>query len=94
MPFVVGLELVAGDEEGCTVIVGTDGTVQHFHVCLFRRPARFMAVTGDTGADYVFPGIGNKALATILAGMIGTLILFGVAYALAWLIVLGKKPSG
>ena len=37
-------------------------------------------------ADYVFPGIENEALATILAGLIGTLILFGVAYALAWLL--------
>jgi hypothetical protein len=37
-------------------------------------------------ADYVFPGIENEVLATILAGLIGTLILFGVAYALAWLL--------
>ncbi|MFC1939064.1 PDGLE domain-containing protein [Chloroflexota bacterium] len=37
-------------------------------------------------ADYVFPGIENEALATILAGLIGTLILFGVAYGLAWLV--------
>ena len=45
-------------------------------------------------ADYVFPGIENEALATILAGLIGTLILFGVAYALAWLLTLRrKKPA-
>jgi hypothetical protein len=39
-------------------------------------------------ADYVFPGIGigNEVLATILAGVMGTLILFGVAYGLAWLL--------
>ena len=37
-------------------------------------------------ADYVFPGIQNEALATILAGLIGTLVLFGVAYGLAWLL--------
>jgi hypothetical protein len=37
-------------------------------------------------ADYVFPGIENGALATILAGIVGTLILFGVAYGLAWLL--------
>jgi len=37
-------------------------------------------------ADYVFPGIENEALATILAGITGTLILFGVAYSLAWLL--------
>ena len=38
-------------------------------------------------ADYVFPGLENEALATILAGIIGTLILFGVAYGMAWLLV-------
>ena len=42
-------------------------------------------------ADYVFPGIGNEAVATILAGLIGTVVLFGVAYGLAWLLKLGKK---
>lgn len=44
-------------------------------------------------ANYVFPGIGNEALATILAGIIGTLILFGVVYALAWLLILGRKKT-
>jgi len=43
-------------------------------------------------ADYVFPGIHNEALATIIAGIIGTLLLFGIAYGLAWLLVSsGKK---
>jgi len=42
-------------------------------------------------ADYVFPGIENEALATILAGLIGTLILFGMVYGLAWLPVLRKR---
>jgi len=37
-------------------------------------------------ADYVFPGIENEAVATILAGLIGTLILFGLVYGLAWLV--------
>ena len=37
-------------------------------------------------ADYVFPGVENEALATILAGLAGTLILFGVAYGVAWLV--------
>ena len=44
-------------------------------------------------ADYVFPGIENEALATILAGIIGTLILFGMAYGLAQLLVLGKRET-
>ncbi len=42
-------------------------------------------------ADYVFPGIHNEALATILAGLIGTLILFGVVYGVAWLLKLRKR---
>jgi len=42
-------------------------------------------------ADYVFPGMENEALATILAGLIGTLILFGVAYGVAWLLKSRKK---
>ncbi len=37
-------------------------------------------------ADYAFPGIENEAVATILAGLIGTLILFGVVYGVAWLV--------
>lgn len=44
-------------------------------------------------ADYVFPGLGNEVLATILAGVIGTLILFGVAYALAWLLASGRRRA-
>ena len=44
-------------------------------------------------ADYVFPGIANEALATILAGIIGTLVLFGAAYGLAWLLTLRKRRA-
>ena len=33
--------------------------------------------------DYVFPGISNEAVATILAGIIGSLLVFGVAYGVA-----------
>jgi len=29
--------------------------------------------------DYVMPGVSNEALATILAGIVGTVIVFGVA---------------
>ena len=42
-------------------------------------------------ADYVFPGIENEALATILAGIIGTLVLFGIVYILAWVLVYRKR---
>lgn len=33
--------------------------------------------------DYVFPGISNQALATIVAGIIGTLVVFGIAFFIA-----------
>ena len=44
-------------------------------------------------ADYVFPGIENEALATILAGIIGTIILFGIVYGVSWLIISRKRET-
>jgi ABC-type spermidine/putrescine transport system permease subunit I len=38
-------------------------------------------------ADYVFPGVNNAYLATVLAGWLGTLLLFALAYGFAWLIM-------
>lgn len=35
--------------------------------------------------DYVLPGVSNQALATILAGILGTLLVFGVAFGVAYL---------
>jgi hypothetical protein len=35
--------------------------------------------------NYIFPGITNEALATILAGIIGTLIVFSVAMGVAYM---------
>jgi cobalt/nickel transport system permease protein len=37
-------------------------------------------------ADYMFPGIENEAVATILAGIVGTILVFAVGYALAYVI--------
>lgn len=34
--------------------------------------------------DYAFPGINNKAFATIIAGILGTLLVFGVALGVAY----------
>ncbi|MDD5038562.1 MAG: PDGLE domain-containing protein [Dehalococcoidales bacterium] len=42
-------------------------------------------------ADYVFPCIENEALATVMAGLIGTLSMFGMVYGLTWLMVSGRK---
>ena len=36
--------------------------------------------------DYVIPGVTNEVLATILAGIVGTLVLFGIGYGLAKLL--------
>ena len=36
--------------------------------------------------DYVIPGVTNEAMATILAGLLGTLILFGIGFGLAKLL--------
>jgi hypothetical protein len=38
-------------------------------------------------ADYVFPGVTNEYLATILAGWLGTILLFALAYGFAWLML-------
>ena len=35
--------------------------------------------------DYVLPGVSNKALATILAGILGVILVFGVAIGIAYL---------
>lgn len=36
--------------------------------------------------DYVLPGVENEAVATILAGVIGALLVAGLAWGLAWLV--------
>jgi len=49
-------------------------------------------------ADYVFPGIHNEVLATMLAGWIGTALVFGLAYSVTWLITRARRvkslPAG
>ena len=37
-------------------------------------------------ADYVFPGVENEALATIIAGWLGTIVLFVVVYSFSMLV--------
>lgn len=36
--------------------------------------------------DYVFPGIANTDAATIVAGVVGTLLMFVLGYGIAWLL--------
>jgi len=44
-------------------------------------------------ADYVFPGIENEAVATILAGVIGTVVIFGLTYGVARLVSKGNQGA-
>ena len=44
-------------------------------------------------ADYLFPGIGNEAAATILAGLVGTVIIFGLSYSVARLLRLRRREA-
>lgn len=41
--------------------------------------------------DYQFPRIQNEALSTIIAGLIGTLGVFGIVYGLAWVVRRRRK---
>ena len=36
--------------------------------------------------DYVFPGVDNEALATILSGVVGTVVLFGLMFGVGRLL--------
>jgi hypothetical protein len=44
-------------------------------------------------ADYLFPGVHNEAAATILAGLVGTAIIFGMTYGVARLLRLRKREA-
>lgn len=44
-------------------------------------------------ADYMFPSVENEALATILAGLIGTAGIFVITYGAARLIRFGKNKK-
>ena len=50
------------------------------------RQAPFKVIT-----DYAFPGMESRVLATILAGLLGTLVVFGAVYSVAWLVKSGRK---
>ena len=41
---------------------------------------------------YAMPGVGNENTANILAGLVGTVLVFGLTYGLAW--VLSKRSRG
>lgn len=53
----------------------------------WEPPYRFIA-------DYLFPGIHNQALATILAGLIGTAIVFAVILGMTRFLRLARRKTG
>ncbi|RKO67590.1 PDGLE domain-containing protein [Desulfofundulus salinus] len=44
--------------------------------------------------DYVFPGIASEGLATSLAGLVGTLLVFGAMYLVSRVFVRPKGNAG
>lgn len=67
--------LASSSPDGLEKVAGDIGFIG------MQREAPFRII-----ADYVFPGIGNEAVATILAGLVGTLFLFGLGYGVARLV--------
>jgi ABC-type Fe3+ transport system permease subunit len=43
--------------------------------------------------DYSLPGVQNETAATILSGVIGTLLLFGIGFGLAWMLRKRKNEA-
>lgn len=50
--------------------------------------------TGSPIPDYSMPGIGHEGAATGLAGVVGTVLTFGMMYGVGKLIVRKKRGSG
>jgi hypothetical protein len=67
--------LASSSPDGLERVAGDKGFIG------LERQAPFQII-----ADYLFPGIQNEALATILAGLLGTLVIFGIVYGIGWLI--------
>lgn len=44
------------------------------------------AVPFEIIADYIFPGVQNETLATVMAGWLGVLVMFGAVYGFGWFI--------
>lgn len=58
----------------------------------FIHKAEGQPVVSSPLPDYLIPGIKNEKVSTAVAGAVGTLLVFGVAYGLAALI--GAKTAG
>ena len=70
-----------------TYIAGPDGLEAVFHTYGFEPPE---AIWGGFLPDYTIPGIVNEWITSLLAGILGIVIVFGVAYGLGTLLVQKK----
>jgi len=67
--------LASTSPDGLERVAEDNGFIEKAHDALFNLIP-----------DYVFPGIEHEILATILAAIIGTLLIFGITYGLARLL--------
>ncbi len=73
--------LASGSPDGLEKVAGDEGFIDS------AAGSPFNVI-----ADYVFPGVENEALATILAGWTGTLAVFTLVYSTTILWSRFKKP--
>ena len=72
--------LASGSPDGLEKVAGDHDFIG------FAKASPFRVI-----ADYAFPGVHNQALATILAGWLGVLVVFGAVYGLTRLLIKRKK---
>jgi len=75
--------LASGSPDGLEKVAEDKGFIEETHEAPFK-----------VIADYVFPGVDNEAAATILAGVIGTVGIFGLSYGIAKLLRRGRQEAG
>jgi hypothetical protein len=69
---VAGLSpLASGSPDGLERVAEDEGFIEKAREAIF-----------EIIPDYVFPWVGNETIATILAGLVGTLLLFGLVYGI------------
>ncbi len=73
-----------------TYIAGPDGLEAVFQTYSIEPPD---APWIGFFPDYTFPGISDPLITSFFAGVIGTLVVFGIAYGIGKLIVVKKEPD-
>ena len=67
--------LASGSPDGLERVAGDEGFIEEAE----EPPYQVMG-------DYLFPGLDNEVVSTILAGIIGTVVIFGLAYCVSLLL--------